>query len=301
MPNTFLTPQTIARQALANLYETTLMAQLVHRDYEQDFAGKRGDTITVRKPVMFNALEYNRASGITVQDASESGIPVVLNHFADVSFAITGEEQTLELTDFNERLLNPAMEAIAQKIDRDILSLRNDITNEVGTTAGEVWSSPKVLIAAGRELTQNKVPMTGRAAVVGPVTGAEWLKDDLMNRADARGSTEGLREAAIGSRLFGMDPYVTNNITVPAPAVGASTTEVGVAFHETAFALVFRPLELPKGAAQAAVASYKGFGLRVVMDYDVNLKQDIVSVDCLYGVKTIDPNRAVLIKGANGV
>lgn len=299
MPNTFLTPNVIATQALANLYETTVMAQLVYRDYENDFQAGRGDTITVRKPPVFTAREYDRSAGITVQDASESGIPVVLNHFADTSFAVTSEEQTLEITEFNDRLLNPAMESIAQKIDADLLTLRNDIVHSVGATAGEVWSDPKAMIAAGRVLDQNKVPMTDRSAVVGPVTGAEWLKSDLMNRADARGDTEGLREASFGSRLFGMDPYRTNHITVPPAVSGNSTTEVGVAFHRTAFALVFRPLALPRGAAQAAIANYKGFGLRVVIDYDINLKQDIISIDCLYGVKTIDPNRAVLIKGNN--
>lgn len=299
MPNTFLTPGVIARQALANLYETTVFAQLVHRDFDAEFQGRVGDTITVRRPPTFTAREYNRAAGITIQDASESGIPVVLNHFADVSFAVTSEELTLEINDFNDRLLNPAMVAIAQKIDADLAGLRNDIINEVGTVAGELWNNPRAMIAAGRVLDQNLVPMTDRRVVVGPVMAAEWLKDDLLNRADARGDTEGLREAQFGGRLFGMTPYRSNHIKVPAQTSGNSTTEVGVAFHSTAFALVFRPLELPRGAAQAAVAGYRGFGLRVVMDYDIDKKQDVVSVDCLYGTKTLDPNRAVLIKGAD--
>ncbi len=300
MANTFLTPSVIARAALATLYENTLMASLVYRDYEADFAGRVGDTITIRKPPTFVAQEYVRADGITVQDATEAGITMTLNHFADVSFAVTSEEMTLEIADFSDYLLAPAMEAIAQKIDRDLLTLRDDITNEVGTVSGELWGNPRSLIAAGRVLNQNKVPMSQRYAVVGPVTAAEWLKDDLMNRADARGDTEGRREAAIGSRLFGVDPFMTNHITVPTPGTGISTTEVGVVFHKTAFALVTRPLALPRGAQQAAYVSYGGFGLRVVYDYDLDLKSDILSIDCLYGVKTIDANRAVLIKGADG-
>ncbi|WP_276615537.1 P22 phage major capsid protein family protein [Nonomuraea basaltis] len=72
---------------------------------------------------------------------------------------------------------------------------------------------------------------------------------------------------------------------------------MGVAFHRTAFALVTRPLVLPQGAANAHVESYKGFALRVVMGYDQAKKQDVVSIDTLYGVKTLDPNRAVLIHG----
>lgn len=299
MANTFLTPSIIARAALANLYENTLMASLVHRDWESEFAGRVGDTITIRKPPTFVAQEYVRADGITVQDATETGVTLTLNHFADVSFAVTSEEMTLEIADFSDYLLAPAMEAISQKIDRDLLTLRDDVTQEVGQTAGELWSDPKALIAAGRVLNQQKVPMTQRYAVAGPVQTAEWLKSDLMNRADARGDTVGLREASIGNRLFGFDPYMTNNISVPAQTSGNSTTEVGVAFHRTAFALAFRPLALPRGAQNAAIASYKGFGLRVIYDYDLDLKSDVVSVDCLYGVKTIDPTRAVLIKGAD--
>lgn len=304
MANTLLTPDVIARASLATLYENTVMAGLVHRDYEADFAAAVGDTITVRKPPTFTAEEYVRASGITVQDATETGVPVVLNHFADVSFAVTSEDLTLNVTDFREQFLDPAMEAIAQKIDRDILALRNDITAEVGVVAGDnkyALTNPRVAIDAGRVLNQANVPMTERRVVLGPTTTADWLGDDLFNRADARGDTEGLREANLGRRVFGFDPYMTQNIDVPSPqGAGISTTEVGVAFHRTAFALVMRPLALPRGAQNAAIANYKGFGLRVVYDYDIDQKQDVVSIDCLYGTKTLDANRAVLIKGPDG-
>jgi len=299
--NTFLTPDIIARAALATLYETTVMANLVYRNYENEFQ-KVGDTITVRKPTTFTAEEYNRANGITVQNATETGVPLTLNHFADVSFAVTSEDLTLNIIDFQEQLLNPAMEAITQKIDRDLLALRDDISQEVGVVGGQntyAWDNPRVAIDARRVLTQNNVPTTERYLVEGPITTSKWLGDDLFNRADARGDTEGLREANLGRRVFGFDPYETQNIDVPAQTSGNSTTEVGIAFHRTALALAFRPLELPRGAQNAAIANYKGFGLRVVYDYDIDQKQDVVSIDCLYGTKVLDANRAVLIKGAD--
>lgn len=301
MANTFLTPDIIARAALATLYETTVMANLVYRNYENEFQ-KVGDTITVRKPTTFTAEEYVRANGITVQNATETGVPLTLNHFADVSFAVTSEDLTLNIIDFQEQLLNPAMEAITQKIDRDLLALRDDISQEVGVVGGDnqfAWDNPRVAIDARRVLTQNNVPHTERYLVEGPITTAEWLGDDLFNRADARGDTEGLREANLGRRVFGFDAYETQNIERPAQVSGNSTTEVGIAFHRTALALAFRPLELPRGAQNAAIANYKGFGLRVVYDYDIDQKQDVVSIDCLYGTKVLDANRAVLIKGAD--
>lgn len=308
MANTLLTPDVIAQRALATLYESTVMAGLVHRDYENEFAARVGDTITIRKPAVFVANEFNRAAGITVQDATESGVDVTLNHFADVSFAVTSEQMTLDIESFDEQLLTPAMEAIAQKIDRDLLALRDDITQEVGDIAAAgppatyLWSDPLVLVEAGMVLDTKKVPTTERRVVTGPITAAQWVADTAFHEADKRGSTEGLMEASLGRRVFGFDPYRTQNIAVPSPqGAGISTTEVGLAFHRTAFALAVRPLALPNGARNAAIANYKGFGLRVIYDYDISKKQDVVSVDCLYGTKTLDANRAVLIKGADGV
>ncbi|MBA3907709.1 MAG: hypothetical protein H0X35_13645 [Pseudonocardiales bacterium] len=314
MANTFLTPTVIAQQALATLYESTVMAQLVHRDYSAEFARKIGDTITVRKPAVFVANEFVRTTGIVVQDATETGFPVVLNHFADVSFAVTSEDMALRIEDFEGQLLGPAMEAISQKIDRDLMLLRNDITQVVGTApenaAGQdyngyagnyPWSDSRVLIQAGKVLSQRKVPTTERRVAMGPETAARYKAEKVWRQSDFRGSTEGLLEANLGPRVAGFDPYETQNIQVPAPqGVGISTTEVDIAFHKTAFALVTRPLELPKGAVNAAVMSYKGFGLRVIYGYDQAKKQDVVSIDCLYGTKTLDANRAVLIKGVNG-
>lgn len=303
MANTLLTPSVIANAALATLYETTVAAQLVHRDYSTEFVAKIGDTVTIRKPAVFTAQEYIEANGIQVQDATESGIPVVLDHHADVSFAVTSKDLALKIEDFSEQLLNPALEAISQKIDQDVLKFRNDITQVVGASGSWTWDKPESLVDAGVLLDIAKVPASERRVIVGPRTRGEWLKNDLVKRADASGSTAGLREGSIGANLWGFDAYMSQNIGQPkatgAQVTGDPTTEVDVAFHRTAVALVTRQLELPMGAANAFIANYKGFGIRVVIGYDQNKKKDIVSLDTLYGVKTLDANRAVLIKGPN--
>lgn len=314
MANTFLTPKLIAKQALLALNETTVMAQLVHRDYEPEFMNKIGQTVSVRKPAVFEADDFVQSEGIRIQDASEDFVDVTLQYFSDVSFAVTSKQMTLEIEDFDEQLLTPAMEALAQKIDRNILKFRDDITAEVGAVAENAagedynypgghypWSDSRVLIEAGAELDKLNIPMLDRRVVVGPTTKSRWIAEKAWRSADRRGSTEGLLEASFGGRTSGFDPYMTQNIGQPAssPVTGAPTTEVDVAFHKTAVALVTRQLVLPAGAKNAAIQNYKGFGLRVVWDYDINTKRDIISIDCLYGVKVLDPNRAILIKGAD--
>ncbi|GAA4176559.1 P22 phage major capsid protein family protein [Gryllotalpicola koreensis] len=304
MANTFLTPQVIAQAALATLYETTVAAQLVHRDYSPEFVAKVGDTVNVRKPAVFEAQEFADGGSIDLQDATEGNVPVVLNHHADVSFSVTTKDLSLKIEDFAAQLLDPAMEAISQKIDRDVLSFRNDITAEVGSGTGDytsLYTAADSLVDAGTVLDIANVPVTERRVIVGPKTKGAWLKDPLLQRADQSGSTAALRQANFGGFLFGFDPYMSQNIGQPAanPAAGQPTTEVNVGFHRTAVALVTRQLELPLGAQNAAIEGYKGFGIRVVYDYDIKSKKDIVSLDVLYGVKTLDPARAVLIKGAD--
>ncbi len=312
MANTFLTPSMIASRALATLYENTVMAQLVHRDYEADFQGRQGDTITVRKPAVFTATEFNRSTGIVPQNIIESGVPVTLNHMPDVSVAVTTEQLTLNINDFGTQVLDPMMMAIAQKIDRDLLALRADVVQSIGQTSPNAdgenyqgyngtypWSDSRVLIQAGEVLDTKDVPEEDRRVVVGPRTKARWMAERIWRAANQRGSTVGLERAQFGAQASGFDPYMTQNIAGPAgsPTTGQPTTEVDLAFHKTAFALVTRTLEVPPGAQDAAILDFEGFALRVVYAYDIKYKQTTVSVDCLYGTKTLDPNRAVLIQG----
>jgi hypothetical protein len=301
MANTFITPSTLAPRALATLYEQMAMMPLVWTDLSSAFGPQKvGNTVNIVKPATFVAQEFDRATGIVVQDATETTIPVVLNHLADVSFSITSEQATMSLDNIETQLIAPAMEAIAQKIDKAILALKADVTQTAGTTTGKLWNMPEVLIEAGRLLNIQKVPLSDRAAVIGPTTHAEWLNADILKQYDKSGSTEALRNGSIGRNLFGFDAYWTQNIPQPVTTSGQPSTEVGLAFHKSAFAFASAPLETPPGS-NAEVRSYKGINIRIVSQYDIIYKKTVFSLDTLYGVKTIDANRAVLLKGANNV
>lgn len=301
MANKFLTSDIIAKQALATLTETLVMKPLIHTDLTREFGKQKvGDTVNVKKPATFEARDFDRAKGIELQDYQEDSIPVKLDKFKDVSFAVTSEELALDIDSFDEQLLTPAMQAVAQSVDTAVLSLRDDVENEVGTAEGFPFNRPEVLIDAGRILDQNNVPVDGRYAVVGPTAKAFWLNSELLKRADQSGSTEALRKANLGKDLFGFDTYYTNNIKAPTEqGAGLPTTEVGMAFHQSALAFASAPQEVPPGAV-GAVATHEGLSLRTIMQYDIMKKQTIVSVDILFGVKMLDPKRAVLLKGADG-
>ena len=284
MANTILTPSIIAKEALMVLRNNAVMANLVHRDYSEEFASV-GDTISIRKPASFEANEFT--SEIEIQDATESKVDVKLDKLLDVSFAVSSKQMTLDIKDFSEQLIIPAMQAFADKIDKYLIGLQSEITNRVNSS-----NAKADMISAREYLTTNAVPLTNRSYVYNAETEAELLATDLFINASAVGD-EGtaLREASLG-RKFGMDCYVDQNIT---KATGVSNPK-SMAFHRNAFALVTRPLALPQGSAKAHIENYDGFALRVVYGYDISKKTDTVSIDMLCGVKCLDNRLAAVVQ-----
>lgn len=285
MANTILTPDVIAREALMVLRNNAVMANLVYRDYSDEFATV-GDTITVRKPATFTANEYD--GSITVQDANESSVKVTMDKHLDVSFAVTSKEMTLDINDFSKQLLIPAMQAFADKIDSYLIGLESGITNRVAHTEGAI--APTDIILARKFLTDGAAPMNDRRFVVGSQAEAELLSNELFVSAEKVGDNgTALRDASLG-RKFGLDTYVDQNIKKTSDGYVPS-----IAFHKNAFALVTRPLQQPQGAAKSAIVNYDGFALRVVYDYDMDKKCDTISIDMLCGVQTLDANLAAVV------
>lgn len=283
-----LTIPQIANRALANLYNTIVLAGLVYRDYDPEFSGKQGDTVTVRTPATFVAKEFNRSNGIELQDPNEGSFDVKLDTLLDVSFPLTAEDLTLNLDNVDERLIKPAMEALAQDVDGRLAEAVVEAANEDG--GGGVISSSGgdhygVFRRARARLGRNKLPLSDRYSVLSSESAGEVLGDDKIVETQKSGSTDALREGIIG-RLSGFETYESQTLGWGAGERGSAD---GVAFHKSGVALATRTLEVPKGIAdeQAAVVDYKGLGLRVVYDYDINLKQDVCSVDLLLGTKTV--------------
>ena len=280
MPNTILTPDIIAREALMVLRNNAVMAKLVHRDYSEEFVGDIGDTITIRKPATFVTDEFT--GEISVQDAHETGVEVKMDKHLDVSFAVTAKQMTMDIKDFSAQLLVPAMQAFADKIDKYLIALEAEATNRVPHESGAF--APADMIAARKCLVEKAAPLTDRRFVVGAAAEADLLNNELFVSAEKVGDAgTALREASLGKK-FGMEIYVDQNIAKTGDYTPA------LAFHKNAMALVTRPLALPLGAAKAAYVNYDGFALRVVYGYDMKTKTDTVSIDMLCGVKLLDDN-----------
>ena len=281
MANTFLTIDMIAKEALMILRKNAVMAGLVHRDYSKEYVAGVGDTITIRKPATFTVKDFVESTGITVQDATEEKQTVKMDKFYDVSFAVTSKDLTMNISDFSAQLLVPAMMAFRDKIDAEIIKVAETATHTV--THAEGLIAPADVISARKLLNDGATPLSMRSLVVGTQAEADLLSSELFVSAEKVGSTEGLKEASLG-RKFGFDTYVDQNVG-----------KKSLAFHKNALAFVTRPLALPQGNKESAIVNYDGFGLRVVKDYDINKKKDIISIDMVCGVALLNDNMIAVI------
>lgn len=287
MSNTILTTEVIAGEAVDVLRANAVLPNLVHRSFEPEFVAGRGDTINARKPASFVAKDYTNS--ITVQDVTETKIPVVMNGHKDISIAITSKELTMSIEDFSAEILTPAMQAFVDAMDAQLV--KDMVAGAKKTISATTTAVTQANIVDARAaITKAKAPLTERSFVFGTDIEADLLNTELFVNADKVGDDgTALREASLG-RKFGMDCYCDQNCDVKANECH------GIVFHKNAVALVTAPLALPNGAAKATVFDFEGFSIRVVYGYDMAKKTDTISLDMLFGTKVLDGGLIAAIK-----
>lgn len=91
----------------------------------------------------------------------------------------------------------------------------------------------------------------------------------------------------------GLVKSVANDASV---TLVSANTVFNCVFHQNAFAFVTRPLAAPAGV-ESYTTSYNGITLRVTRGYNMQYKKEMLSMDILYGYKTMYPELAVKVLG----
>lgn len=205
MANTFLTPQIVANEALLQLLSNLTMANLVHRDYSDEF-NQVGDTITVRKPANFVAKNFTGT--VSAQDITEGSVAVKLDRFRDVTVAVTSKELTLDIKDFSKQVITPAMQAIAQAVDTDLLT----VGIEKAGGSASVGGTPAIgdIAGVGKVLDQAKAPRENRRLVLPPTILYKYNTLDNFAKQCYKGDSEALKNSEIG-RVYTCDTFMSQN------------------------------------------------------------------------------------------
>jgi hypothetical protein len=113
-------PELWAQEGLAILEENMVMANLVHRDFENEIA-RFGDVVNTRKPGEFKIRRKTDGTTLAQQDATATNVPVPLDQWFYSSFVIRDGEGSKSFQELTDIYLRPAMQTIARGVDRALL------------------------------------------------------------------------------------------------------------------------------------------------------------------------------------
>ena len=213
MSNQLLTISKITNEALMVLENELTFTSEVDRNYDDQFAvvgAKIGNTVNVRRPGRFIGTT---GPALNVEDFNETSVPVTLSTQFHVDTQFTTQDLALSLDMFSDRVLKPAIAAIANKIDRDGMSMAMLNTANIVGTAGTPPTGLITYLTAGAYLDAEGAPRDGRrSCIVEPFTSATIVDSlkGLFVPQEAIG--EQYRKGLMGRDSAGMNWKMDQNV-----------------------------------------------------------------------------------------
>jgi hypothetical protein len=117
MSNSLLTNDVIAKECLMSLKSNLVFTRNANREYSDEFAkkgAKIGSTFNIRKPSRYEVTE---GRSLNIQDSQDQSVALTVDKQYHVGMAFSNDDRTLSVDEFRERYIDPAMIALAHKID----------------------------------------------------------------------------------------------------------------------------------------------------------------------------------------
>lgn len=265
MSHTWIQPSVVAKEALRQLENNLVMARLVHRGYEGEYqknpnGWKQGSTLTIKAPVYFRPKS---GASLDVVDLREEDVTITVNQRYHVAWAVTSQEMTLDIDKWSKRFIKPAMQSLANYIDKSLLGLYYDVPNQVGTPG----TTPQNFITyalAGARLDDHAVPSDERHCIVNP-TAQAYTADHLKGLFHQAMVNRAITKGTFGE-LAGMQMHMSQNVN--AHTCGTQAGVSGASVNDTV------------AEGDSVITLTVGSGLTVKQG-------DILTIASVYGVNPI--------------
>jgi len=150
----------VTREALRILHQKLNFVGKVNRQYDDSYAksgAKIGDTLKIRLP---NEYSVRTGRSLDVQDTTETSVDLTVATQKGVDMKFTSVDLTMDIDDFSERILEPAMSVLAANIEYDAMSMYKDVYQEISDVGASI-TLPDVLNGA-KALTDSLAPSSER-------------------------------------------------------------------------------------------------------------------------------------------
>lgn len=194
---------------------------VINRNYEGEIA-QAGDTVHITAFGDPEVREYEKNENISWDLLESTQQSLVVDQSDYFAFRVDDIDRRQALAGFVEESTTGASYNLASETDEYLAGLmsdavpnRNDMsagqsgdTVTIGGSSGDAYN---LLVNLRTLLTRSNTPDDGRFVVVPPEMYGVLLKDDRFIRADASGTTSGLRNGVVG-RAAGFDVIEGNRV-----------------------------------------------------------------------------------------
>lgn len=287
-------PEIWSDEVVAAYQSNLVLAPLVKK---MAMAGKKGDTLHIPKPTRGDAHAKAEGAAVTIQNATESEVQVVIDKHFEYSRLIEDITDVQALASLRQFYTGDAGYALAKQVDSDLFALGKSFGdnggdyvgtgtyNFAGNTGLEAYAVDSV--AAGdvfndagfRELIQKMddadVPMDNRCLVVPPSIRNAIMGIDRYSSSDFVDGKV-VNNGQIGN-LYGIDIFVSSNCPVIETAAdngAGGDVKQAMLFHKDAMVLAEQQ------------------GVRSQTQYKQEFLGSLYTADTLYGTAVLRPDAA---------
>lgn len=273
----------VAADALPALVGNLVMGNLVNRDYEPTLA-QAGDTVNVPLPPVLVANNIAEGGTVQAQNPSLGNAQIVLNSHCEATFQIPDVTKVLAVPDLLQVYMRPAVVALAERIEADLLGLYAGFTanTPLGTAGTPITEA--VIDSVETALFNAKLPAREPKFLV--VDSATY---SAMRQIPRFSEWQTIQDAGVRALVEGQVGKIKDLIVLRSQYISytgsAPINTHNIAFAKDAIGLVIRrlPQPLPGTGAIAEYAELGNFGMRVTMSYQPNTLAQQFTVDVLYG------------------
>lgn len=216
--NSILTPDEITRESLRILHQKLFFLKNIYHHYDDSFANsgaKIGDKIRIRLP---NQYKVREGKTLKTQGTTEQSVTLTVARQRGVDLEFSSAELALDIDDFSQRFIEPAMSKLAAYIEADALSMYADIYQAVDNAGSS--ATLRSLLMGRKQLTDALAPTSMRCLQIDTQSNVD-LVDGLKGLfQDSSTISEQYKEGLVGRTASYGSIY--ENTLLPRHSVGTA-------------------------------------------------------------------------------
>lgn len=211
MANTIATPLWITRESLRILHQKANFIGRINRQYDNSFVvsgAKVGQNLQVRLP---NKYTIRSGATMSTQNTVERYVTLPIGTQKGVDMNFSSQELTMQLDDFSDRIIKPAITRLAANVEADALNMLNSVYNYVGSSSTTVGFNS--FAALQRILADSLAPDEALTLTLGTQQVRDFMTDTKglfhAGKALEEQYLDGMVDHALGFDVF------RNSLVVP--------------------------------------------------------------------------------------